>query len=729
MNKTPLAVLVVAGLLAVASVAQAQSRPYIGFVYPAGAQQGTTCLIKLGGQGMDDVDAVFVSGAGVSARLIEYHRRLGPLELSLLSQQLRELKKQATAGGADSMLASDTMMMSENSLMESAATASGTTTAVKKDPLHILMAKLEKRIKDYCNRPACASIASLAYVQVTMTSEAAPGLREIRIATPRGVSNPLPFYVGQLPETVRTPMVTADFQVLGKEELAQRKRPDEEEEVRIGIPCTMNGQIASGEANRYRFEARRGQRLVISAKARQLVPYIADAVPGWFQAVLSLRGPDGREVAYNDDYRFKPDPTIFYEVPKDGEYVLAITDAIYRGREDFVYRISIGELPLVTSIFPLGGRVGAPTTIELNGWNLEGAKLTPPPANAEPDVYPVAARIGRFESNHVPFALDALPECFDQEPNNNPSQAQKVKLPVIINGHIDRPDDWDVFRVDGRAGETLVAEVHARQLDSPLDSLLKITDASGKVLAFNDDYEIRGSGLNTHDADSYLMFQLPADGAYYVQLGDTARGGGKEYAYRLRISAPRPDFALRVVPSSLSIRGNGSGALTVYVIRKDGFKGPIKLGLKDPPQGFSSVPASLSGVQPVTRIVVKTDLKETEQPVSLVIEGRAKTADGEIAHRAVPAEDRMQAFLWRHLVPAQELLVSVFDPSYRPPPKRVRRDFPPGPDQVVGIPTKKPRFTKQQVAWRLRQITALFEEGLLTDEFDHRKLLECETGQ
>ncbi len=47
----------------------------------------------------------------------------------------------------------------------------------------------------------------------------------------------------------------------------------------------------------------------------------------------------------------------------------------------------------------------------------------------------------------------------------------------------------------------------------------------------------------------------------------------------------------------------------------------------------------------------------------------------------------------------------------------------------MGIPTKKPRFTKQQVAWRLRQITALFEEGLLTDEFDHRKLLECETGQ
>ena len=54
----------------------------------------------------------------------------------------------------------------------------------------------------------------------------------------------------------------------------------------------------------------------------------------------------------------------------------------------------------------------------------------------------------------------------------------------------------------------------------------------------------RSPGVNTHHADSYLMVKLPADGTYYVHLGDTARNGGEEYAYRLRISAPQPDFAL-----------------------------------------------------------------------------------------------------------------------------------------------------------------------------------------
>ena len=142
--------------------------------------------------------------------------------------------------------------------------------------------------------------------------------------------------------------------------MALRKRPADEVEQRITLPCTANGQIASGEVNRYRFEARKGQRLVISAQARQLVPFMADAVPGWFQPVLAVYDAQGKELAYDDDYRFKPDPVIFFEVPKDGEYVFTINDAIYRGREDFVYRVTVGELPFVTSIFPAGRAGRAP---------------------------------------------------------------------------------------------------------------------------------------------------------------------------------------------------------------------------------------------------------------------------------------------------------------------------------------------------------------------------------
>jgi len=701
MSRVQLAVLGLASLLATAPAAQAQVRPYIGFVYPAGGQQGTTFPIRVGGQGLDDVNEVLVFGTGVRAKVVDYLRRLNAQEMTLLREQLNELKK-GSAGKEQVGLR--------------------------------LVARIEKRFAENVQTPACTSIASLVLVEVTMAPDARPGQRELTLATPRGVSNPLVFHVGQLPEVSRKPMITATRQVLGKEELALRTRPADEVEARITVPCVMNGQIASGEVNRYRFEARKGQRLVISAQARQLVPFIADAVPGWFQPVMALCDAYGKEVAYSDDYRFKPDPTMLYEAPKDGEYVLSITDAIYRGREDFVYRVTIGELPFVTSIFPLGGRVGTPATIQVKGWNLEKAELTPPAPDAGPGIHPVAAIKKGLVSNRLPFALDTLPECFEKEPNNDPPHAQKVKLPIIVNGRIDRPDDWDVFEVAGRAGDTVVAEVHARRLDSPLDSVLKLTDAAGKLLALNDDREDPEAGVNTHHADSYLTVKLPADGTYYVHLGDVARSGGEAYAYRLRLSAPQPDFALYAVPSSVGLRGKGTGVVSLQAVRKDGFAGPIKIGLKEPPAGISATPVSLSPTQEVTRLAVRTTLADTKQPVSLSIEGSAKIGERDVAHEAVPAEDRMQAFLWRHLVPAEELRVLVFNPSYQPPPKRVPRvpatsTAPTKPPVAAVDPaTGKPKFTKQQVAGRLRQLKLLFEDGLLTEDFYDRKVAECEAA-
>ena len=778
-----LSVLGLAALAAASSAAHAQ-RPYIGYVYPAGGQQGTTFQIRLGGQNLDGVDAVLVSGTGVQAKVTENFRRLGNTEMTLLREQLAELRKAAKGAAPKDKGAAAMDMGMAAMAMEAAATDKGA--APKDGGTQTITARIEKRLAEYVSTPANASISSLVFVQVHFAPDAPPGRRELRLATTRGVTNPLVFHVGQVPEFTRKAMITATLQVLGKEEQAQRKRPPEEEEVLVTVPCTANGQIASGEVNRYRFEARKGQRLLISVEARCLNPYVADAVPGWFQPVLTLRDAGGKELAFCDDYRFKPDPVLFFEVPADGPYVLYVNDAIYRGREDFVYRLTLGELPFVTSIFPLGERAGEPAKFEMTGWNLVMAVLAPPPKDAGPGIYPASASRNGFITNCLPLALNTLPEGFDKEPNNSPPKAQKVTLPIIINGRIDRPDDWDVFQFDGRAGDTVVAETSARRLDSPLDSVLKLTDAGGRVLAANDDQEDAEAGVNTHHADSYLMFKLPADGTYCVHLGDAARSGGPAYAYRLRLSQPQPDFALYVVPSSLALRAKATATVNVQVIRKDGFTGPISVALKDPPAGFSLTGGSIPQNQAAGRLTLSTSLSATTQPVDLRLEGKAKIQDRDVAHEAIAAEDRMQAFLWRHLVPAADLKVLVYDPSYTPPPKRVR-SAPPTPAVVAtatpaaetkappavetkappaaetkappaagttppavetkappavetkappaagtkapAAPAAKPTFSKSQVASRLRQIKALYEEGLLTDAFYDLKVAECEAAQ
>jgi hypothetical protein len=723
-------VLGAAGLLTLASLAWGQAKPYIGFVYPAGGRQGTTFQIKLGGQGLDGVDRVLVTGGGVTAKIVDYHRKLGNQEMTLLREQLNELRQQK--GGT-----------------------------AKDEGKAALMARLQQRLAEYVNQPACASLSSLVFAEVTVAPDAQPGPRELRLATPGGASNPLPFHVGQLPESTRKPLPTCPFQVLGKEEQALRRRPPEEAEQRVTLPCTLNGQIAPGEVNVYRFAAKKGQKLVFSVAARQLVPFIADAVPGWFQPVISVGDDRGKELAYSDDFRFKPDPALFLEIPRDGEYLFAITDAIFRGREDFVYRVTAGELPFVTSVFPLGGPAGNPGKIEIKGWNLESARLLPPPANAGPGINRVAASKGEYVSNFVPFLLDTRPEALEKEPNDSRTAAQRVNLPVVVNGRMDRAKDEDVFRIEGRSGDTLVAEVMARRLDSPMDSTIKVTDSAGRLLAYSDDHPDPASGANTHHADSYLMVKLPADGACYVHVTDTARQGGPEYAYRLRLGAPQPDFALRVLPSSIGLRSRGNGSVSVYALRRDGFAGDIKIGLKNPPEGWSAPPVTLPAGQDMARLAIRTTLKETKGPVTLVVEGRATIDGKEIAREAVPTEDRMQAFLWRHLLPAEDLKASVFDPSNPPPPGKplptapvAKADRPapsaapspatPTPAPAAGKTDKPatpgtapappgtpaaatpPKFTKQMVAGRLRQLKVLYEDGLLTDEFYLRKVAECE---
>jgi hypothetical protein len=590
-------------------------------------------------------------------------------------------------------------------------------------PTAMMIANIEKRIREWVQPPACASITNLVWVEVTIAPDAPPGPRELRLVTLQGVSNPLPFHVGQLPETVREPMLSARLQILGKEETALRKRPPEEAEKRVILPCTVNGQIASGEINRYRFQARKGQRLVISTQARQLIPYVADAVPGWFQPVLALYDANGRELAYADDYRFKPDPVILYEVPADGEYVFSIRDSIYRGREDFVYRITAGELPFVTSIFPLGGPAAGGPPPQVAGWGIAGAKLA--------SVSPLIVSKGGHLSNRVPFALGNLPEGLDRESNDTTATAQPVTLPVIVNGRIERTDDWDVFQFTGKADDPVVIEVQARSLDSPLDSVVKLTDADGKVLAFNDDHEDLTSGANTHHADSYLMTRLPADGTYFVHLGDTARHGGEEYGYRLRLSAPEPDFELRVVPSSASMPIKAGATVSVYAVRKDGFTGPIKLSLRNPPPGFTAGAVVIPANKPFAKFYFKGGTTPTPAPVALSIVGSTMMGSHEIVREAVPAEDRMQAFLWRHLVPACDLQVLVYDPKYQPPPKRVAPVRPPPPAVAATTPPPAgtPKFTAKQIAGRLRQLKLLYEEGLLTNAFYDKKVTECEAGQ
>jgi hypothetical protein len=238
-------------------------------------------------------------------------------------------------------------------------------------------------------------------------------------------------------------------------------------------------------------------------------------------------------------------------------------------------------------MYPLGGQVGARTVADVDGYNLRKWRFPLDTQSGSDRIRQASFQKGDWASSVVSYAVDASPECDENEPNNTVSEAQRVESPVTVNGRIDRLGDVDVFRVDGKDGQEIVVEVFARRLHSPLDSILRLSDASGKVLEWNDDHEDKECDLLTHHADSCLRAQLPEDGAYYVELADQQHQGGEACAYRLSIAPPQPDFALRIIPSSVNALAGRAVPVRVHALRKDGFDGEIEVALKDAPEGYT----------------------------------------------------------------------------------------------------------------------------------------------
>jgi hypothetical protein len=629
--------------------AQTAREPYIGYAYPAGGKQGTAFQVSVGGQFLNGASAVYVTGTGVRASVVQYIGPLGPLnkeQLDELARRLEEIRNKR--------LGRPTQAAAPAAQGKDQAAAAKPAVALPDIPQlrnldQLTPAQLRKIANDFLGAAkkkaqAKTAIAETVIVQVTLDANADPGDRELRLATPLGLTNPLRFQVVLLPEVKKQEANESATALLTP----------------LDLPVVLNGQILPGAVDRFRLRAKRGQKLVIQAEARRLVPYLADAVPGWFEAALTLCDPKGEEVAYADHYRADLDPVILYEVPQDGDYTLKINDTLYRGRDDFVYRISVGELPFVTQIFPLGGTEGKPTTASVAGWNLPWDRVQLDTQPGLGHIREVGWRSPQGLTNWLLCAVDTLPEVLAVEPNNTPKNAQRVTLPVIVNGRISHPGDVNVFRFEGRAGDEVVAEVCARRLGSPLDSLLRLSNAAGRVLAWNDDFDDKGAGLVTHQADSYLCAKLPETGAYYVQLSDTQHHGGDEYAYRLRIAPKRPDFALRLTPSSVNVPAGRAAPICVYALRQDGFDGDIEVALKNAPAGFAisggRIPAGLDHVR---MTLTAPRMRPGSPPVVLQFEGYAQLRGATVVRPVVPAEDMMQAFAYRHLVPSRELMVAV----------------------------------------------------------------------
>ena len=405
-----------------------------------------------------------------------------------------------------------------------------------------------------------AAPAKSRVVDIVVGPDVPMGAHEVRVAGPGGVSNPVTFNVSDHPEITEA-TGTAGFQS------APVLMP----------PVGVSGKIgASAEADHYRLKLKSGATVILDVQANRS----GSSLDG----TMLVLDATGKELARSEDAHGL-DPFLVFKAPADGEYVVRLNDLRHQGGDRHTYRLVARPGPYVETLFPFGGRRGSTVEVGLQGHLLEGAdKLTLALASDAPlGRQDVRARTQFGFSNPVGFEVGDLPEVLEAEPNDTADKSTAATGAVVFNGRVAKAGDIDVFRFKSPGDQRWVAEVFARRFGSPLDVLLTLQDAQGKVLQRNDD---------ANGPDARMEFDGKKDVEYLLSVRDLTDRGGEAFGYRLTVQRPdvTPGFSARSGAGRVRLHQGGWVALRCDVTRRNGHDGTVRVEGRDLPMGVSAVP-------------------------------------------------------------------------------------------------------------------------------------------
>lgn len=463
-------------------------------------------------------------------------------------------------------------------------------------------------------------------VKFTVAADALPGVRDVRIVTPTGVST-----VGQV-VIVREPVIV---------ETPNNDKPEQAQVVQL--PATLCGAIEKAEdIDYFKFHAEAGQSLSFHVRCGRLEDRIHD-LQNHGDPILTIRSAAGGVVAMSDNYFFA-DPFLSQTFAEAGDYLLEIRDVRYEGNQYWEYCVEVSSRPFVESIFPLAVRRGEPQSLALVGaqlGDLTTAQLTLP-ADMPLGNSQIRLPLGAELSNPVPALVTDLPVIAEATPENNTfDKAQPVTLPAAICGRMEAEADADCYVFEAKKGETYSFEVVARRLQSGLDSYLRLLNDKGQQLAVNDDLRrgIRGS------ADSFIEhWAAPADGKYILEIRDIHLRGGPQFPYVLEATRSQPRFDLFIDTDKTQVMPGGAAAIFVRAIRKNGFTGEVQLEIEDLPAGITATCGKIlaSGLDGCIVLEAQADARPTAG--NIVVRGKAThtLADNQvlpISETAIPYQE------------------------------------------------------------------------------------------
>lgn len=397
--------------------------------------------------------------------------------------------------------------------------------------------------------------ATKLQVKVEIPADAQIGFHSIRVGTAKGVSNARIFCVDDLPEVTKV-------------DTCKNKNTPQP----ITIPCVVSGKIDNESSDYYKITAKAGQRLTMEVIGRRLGSAIDPQIT-LYDAKNFRELPKGHS---NDSPGLQTDPRLVHTFQADGDYLIEIRDVSYRGGEDYIYRLRVGDFPMATSPLPMAMKRGSKQTISFAGPHASEAEKQEVTAPTDPTIDTIwvtpKGKNGQL-GWPVCLLLTDMDEKFEQEPNNEQAKASKLTIPTALTARFLEKGDADFYSFGAKKDQRVIIESTTLDLFSPTEVYMVVKDAKGtKLMESNPTQAPR------------LDFKAPADGEYTLFVEHLHLWGGPTEAYRLTLTEYEPGFDISLGGTQADVAIGGKLSLPILVTRRD-FTDPIEVTIEGP-KGF-----------------------------------------------------------------------------------------------------------------------------------------------
>lgn len=357
---------------------------------------------------------------------------------------------------------------------------------------------------------------------LVIAPDAPMGEHPMRLRCKDGITYMRTFWVGQFPTVMEA----------RSEDKTKDLNDTFNEPQKVDLNVTVQGVADREDDDYYVVECKKGQRLSVEVEAMRLGRVM-------FDPYLAILDKHRFELAVNDDSPLlKRDCAASIIIPEDGPYTIVVRESSYEGNPDSQYRMHIGTFPRPRAIFPPAAKPGEEVEFSFIG-DAKGTLKKKIKVGKVP--FPAFVEdAGQSSPSGNMVHVSSLDYLNETEPNENYKQACPLenppKAPFAFHGVLSSPEDRDFFRFQAKKGENLRFQVLARELRSPLDSVLSIRQAAdNKYLQANDD---QTQGI----PDSRLDYEIPADGVYVLEMRDQLKRGGPDFVYRIELQNRAPSI-------------------------------------------------------------------------------------------------------------------------------------------------------------------------------------------